>query len=316
MLFILCNEITIGGKRFHGLNHVKIKHSVHDLAATATIKIPVTAVLKQKGQPATATHMAQAIKIGDEVIIRLGYNGNLNTEFSGFVKQLNNKTPFEIVCEDMFYQCRRKSVTLEGENTLAGVLQACGLKQGSVANLTFDSFAIPNQSVASVLSKIKNDYNLAVFFGEGKINAFKPFPEKGETVKYLLRGNIVKDDDLKYQETENAKIKITAISVGLDGEELKVEKGDKNGVEKILRLYNVKDSEELEKLAENELQRSTYGYSGKIETFLLPYAAPGMVAEMTDTAYPERNGSYYIESVETTFGTSGARRSIEIGQKI
>ena len=82
-------------------------------------------------------------------------------------------------------------------------------------------------------------------------------------------------------------------------------------------FYDVKDQAELAALAQAELKRHSYdGYSGKIQTFLVPFAAPGMLAELEDEVYAYRNGRYYIESVETTFGTPGARRSIEIGIKV
>jgi len=41
-----------------------------------------------------------------------------------------------------------------------------------------------------------------------------------------------------------------------------------------------------------------------------------MVAEIEDEVYHQRDGRYYIESVETTYGTNGARRTMEIGIKI
>ena len=41
-----------------------------------------------------------------------------------------------------------------------------------------------------------------------------------------------------------------------------------------------------------------------------------MIAEINDEQYKERDGRYYIESVETTFGTNGARRVVEIGIKV
>ena len=74
---------------------------------------------------------------------------------------------------------------------------------------------------------------------------------------------------------------------------------------------------ELAALAAAELKRYSYdGYAGRITAFLQPYAAPCMVAEIEDEVYHERDGRYYIEGVETTYGTGGARRTVEIGIKI
>lgn len=78
----------------------------------------------------------------------------------------------------------------------------------------------------------------------------------------------------------------------------------------------MKDAAELKTLAREELKRYSFdGYRGKITTFLLPYALPGGVASIEDKVYNERSGDYFIESVETSFGTGGGRRVVEIGIK-
>ncbi len=47
-MYVLCSNITIGGKRFAGVHEVKIKRSIHLIGATASVKVPVTAVLRQE----------------------------------------------------------------------------------------------------------------------------------------------------------------------------------------------------------------------------------------------------------------------------
>ena len=42
-MFALCCEIKIGSVSFKSVHDVKIKRSLYDLMATATIKVPVTA---------------------------------------------------------------------------------------------------------------------------------------------------------------------------------------------------------------------------------------------------------------------------------
>ena len=317
-MFTLCSEITIGGKRFGGVHDVRIRRSIYELTATAIVKVPVTAVLKPSGKPATEVEVAKEIKAGDPVEIRLGYDDILNTEFKGYVKQLNLKTPLEIVCEDAFYLCRKKSVTLSGKTTLADVIGGCGLTDGYTAKLSMESFQVPNKPVSWVLAKLKKDYGLAVFFDlDGRVYASEPFKTVDETVKYRLRYNVIRDDDLKYQLAEDVKLKIKAVCVYRDGTKVEAKIGADDGTEKTMYFYDVKDEKELAALAQAELKRHSYdGYSGKIQTFLVPFAAPCMLAELEDDVYRYRNGRYYIESVETMFGTSGGRRTIEIGLKV
>ena len=140
---------------------------------------------------------------------------------------------------------------------------------------------------------------------------------QGETVKYRLRYNVIKDDELKYQLAEDVRLKVKAVCYYKDGTKIEGEIGEEGGETKTLYYYDVKDAGELKTLAREELERYRFdGYRGRIETFLAPYALPGMVAQLDDPVYRERGGNYYIESTEVTFGTGGARRKIEIGIKV
>ncbi|MCH5243412.1 MAG: hypothetical protein J1F29_00740 [Lentimicrobiaceae bacterium] len=51
----------------------------------------------------------------------------------------------------------------------------------------------------------------------------------------------------------------------------------------------------------------------ELTSFLVPYIEPCMIAEITDDAYSERNGKFFVEAVKTTFGCYGARRRISLG---
>lgn len=321
-MFTLRSEITIGGYRLGGVNEVKITRSIYELAARAVVKVPVTAVLKQKGTPPARVETAKAIKRGDRVVIKLGYDSAPREEFRGYVRNINLTTPVEIECEDEFYKCRERKVKLKGgTTTLADILKLCGLTAAYAETLTLKNFAIVGKSsptVAQVLAKLRTDYGLNIFFDlAGKIYACRAFRVVGDTVKYELRRNVIKDDQLKYHKKEDVKIEIKAICIKRDGSRIEATKGDKEGTERTLYFYDVESVQELTTLVEQELQRHSYdGYEGTIETFLVPFAAPTMVASITDPVYGEKNGDYYIEGVETTFGRGGARRKIEIGLKL
>lgn len=317
-MYVPCSKITIGDKHFDGVHEVRIKRSIHTIGATASVKVPVTAVLRQTGTPPAYVETARAIKPGDRVEIQLGYDGRLCTEFRGYVKQLNLQTPLEILCEDEFYTTRRRNVTLQGKTTLAAVLNACGLAVGYAATLTLEAFPADDKPVAWVLGQLQTKYGLAVWFDlEGRVYASEPYKVVSDPVKYRLRCNVVRDDDLKYQRAEDVKLRIKAVCIYRDGTKVEAVIGPKEGTEKKLYFYNVKDQRELAALADAELKRYSYdGYAGKITTFLRPYAAPCMVAQIEDEVYRERDGRYFIESTETTYGTNGARRTVEIGIRL
>lgn len=317
-MFILCSKITIGDKSFTGVSDVKIKRSIHELGATATIKVPVTAVLHSESEPPTYVETAQAIKVGDRVTVMLGYDGVKNVEFRGYVKLLNLKTPLEIVCEDEFYTTRSRKVTLQGKTTLHQILTDCGLRVGYAVTLTLSSFQADNKPVAWVLAKLQTEYGLTIWFDlDGKVYASEPYKVVGRDVKYRLRYNVISDDDLKYHRADDVKLKVKAVCIYKDGTKVEAEIGAKDGTEKKLYFYDVKEQNELAALAAAELRRYSFdGYSGKITTFLQPYAEPCMAAAIEDEVYNVRDGRYYIESTEVTYGTGGGRRTIEIGLKL
>lgn len=320
-MFVLCCEIKIGSVTFKSVHDVQIKRSIYNLAATAVIKVPVTAILKHSGEAPTHIETAEAVKVGDKVEIRLGYDNQLNTEFVGYVKRLNYKIPFEIECEDEYYQTRSVNcVFSKKETTLKQCLNTIlpAVKLGSCADLTLKNFIVNNKPGSWVLGMLKKEYGLTVFFDiNGNLYAGKAHDVQGDKVKYELRYNVIKDDDLKFQLAEDVKLKVKAVCYYKDGTKIEGELGEEGGETKTLYYYDVKNAQELKALAQEELKRYSFdGYRGKIETFLFPYALPGMVACLDDPVYQERSGNYYIESVDVSFGMSGARRNVEIGIKV
>jgi hypothetical protein len=319
-MFVMCCDIKIGSVSFASVHEVKIKRSIYNLAGTAIIKVPVTAVLKRTGEPPAHIETANAIKVEDKVEIKLGYDGTLHTEFIGYVKRLNYKVPLEIECEDEYYKTRFiNCVFSKKETSLKQCLNSVltGIKTGVITDLKLKNFVINNKPGSWLLGYLKKEYGLVVFFDiNGKLYAGKANDVKGETVKYRLRDNVISDDELKYQLAEDIKLKVKAVCYYKDGTKIEGEIGEDGGEQKTLYYYDVKDAKELKALANEELKRYSFtGYRGKITTFLFPYALPGMVASIDDPVYNERGGAYFIESVETTFGTGGGRRKIEIGIK-
>ena len=317
-MFVLCCEIKIGAVTFKSVHDVRIKRSLYDLAATAVIKVPVTAVLKHTGEPPTHIETAQAIKVGDSVEIKLGYDGTMNTEFRGYVKRLNYRVPLEIECEDEFYRLRSINCLFsKKETSLKDCLKSIlpGIEFGNVIDLTLKNFVVNNKPASWVLGLLKKDYGLVAFFDiNGKLYVGKAHDVMGEKVKYSLRENVISDDDLKYQLAEDIRLKVKAICYYHDGTKIEGELGEDGGEQRTFYYYDVKNAAELKALAQEELKRYSFdGYRGKIQTFLFPYALPGMVASLEDKVYNERSGDYFIEATEVAFGTSGARREVEIG---
>lgn len=323
-MFTLSCNITIGSVSFTSVADVVIKRSTREVNATAVIKVPVTAVLKQSGAEKTYIETAKQIKVGDPVTIQLGYDGNLKDEFKGFVKRLNYTVPLEIECEDWYWKLRYKTLKKSYPQTtikqlLNDVLAGSGatVHPGTI-DMTLKNTIVDNKTGAWVLEKLKSDYGLTVYFDiTGRLYVGKAYQVKSNRVKYELRGNVIKDDDLKFYRADDYKLKVEAKSYDRNGAKLEASVGAEGGEAKTLFFYDVKDVAQLKALAEQELKRYSFdGYRGKIETFLVPFAEPAMVAALADPTYTARGGDYYIESTEVRFGTGGGRRIVELGIKV
>lgn len=323
-MFVLCCDITIGSVSFQSVHEVLIKRSVHNLAATAVVKVPVTAVLKHKDEPPTYIETASAININDPVTIKLGYDGILQEEFKGYVKNINYKKPLEIECEDEFHKthitCRFSEKSSSLRNCLSTILPE--IKIGTCIDVTLKNYPINDKPGSAVLEQLKKDYNLLIFFDlEGNLHLGQMEDFTGPTVKYRMGYNVIQDNELKNKKADKAPLKVVAICNRKDGEQLREEEGIDGGETKIVEFSDVESSGELKKLAIATLKKFSYdGCEGKIQTFLIPYVQPCMVAEIDDPVYPERNGSYKVVSVETHFGFKdgnaiGGRRTVEIGIK-
>ena len=316
-MYVLTSNLQIGNVNFDSVHSVEIERSIHQLGDKATIMIPVTSLLTQAGETSTLVETAKQFKVGDRVIVELGYDKDNKKEFVGYVKSINLRTPIEIVCEDEFYQLRKKSTTLSGKTTLVDIVSKLGLTAGRVEGLSLRNFVCENMTYFEIISKLAQDYGLLMWFDlEGKFNATSIGKVVGETVKYALRENVINDNSLQYRKKEDVKLKVDAICDKKDGTEIKATIGDDGGAYETIYFYNVEDESELKTLAEQELQKRSYdGYDGEIETFLQPYCRPCDIAEITDKTYTDRSGSYLITGVRTTFGSGGGRRNVTIGIK-
>lgn len=324
-------HIIVGDYSFTAVNDVIVKRSIYSIGSTAKMKIPATAYFKQAGEPKTAVETAKQFKTGDDIVIKLSYLAYpYNIEFKGFVKRINYAFPVEIECEDWIYWLRRKQIKKSWEPgvTLKKVLNYIisdthrDIKlSGEVPQITFTGNFPINSNAADALQRIKDEYGLIAYFEtDGTLYVGLSYvPDKG-VVKYHLGGeqsNVVTAKDLKYRFADDIRLKIKAINIKLDNTRIEAELGDSDGEQRTLYFYNIESKQELEMLAKQEIDKLKFdGYDGKITSMLIPFSEPGMTAEITDPEYPDRSGSYYIESTEVRYGINGARRIVEIGNKM
>lgn len=322
-MFILEGKAQIGDFTFHAVNEIEITKSVEEMGDTAIIKLPTRFKVKQNGEQ---KYTETALKVGDPVIITLGYEGKYSgVEFTGYVKKIKPTTPLEIHCEDAIWLLRRKSISKfwNSSVTLKEILQEVvkdtPIKLApEIQDIKLDKWIIRNANGAQVLQSFKNDFLMSVFMtDEGKLYCgLEELTNIGQTVVYDLNYNIV-ENNLEFKSKEDRRIKIKFTYIDGKNKRESIEVGDPDGENREYHTSVISDMKKLREMATSELKKLKYdGFDGDITSFLVPFATRGMKAKIIDSEHPNREANYFIKKVVTTFGNSGARRKVTLGSKI
>lgn len=355
-MFVLNSDITIGKFRFSGVKEVHVKKSLHSLGDSAVIRIPSRCrVMRKDGKTdpgiiTTANLFKDEMKDGKPVsipvIIKLGYNGELRTEFEGFVFRRNAGMPLEIECEGYARQLRLNN-NLSGfvkDSSAKELLEmACGIRdvkgkklaqpktditvvcQDDVPMKNIKLIACNGMQIVDEVKKISQG-TLAVFFISPKVLwcgfTYTPYVDKKDPfgngrVKYRLGYNCIKDNGLK-ERIVTEPVQVIFGTTVASGQVVETASEATYAVKKDKTVFNnVQDRNWMLKMANEKQYKLNYtGYEGHLTGFLNPFAQPGYMATIVDATYPERTGDYMVESTEVRFGTSGARRTVEIGPLI
>lgn len=312
-------DITIGKLRLTMLESVVVKRSVENLADIATITLPSAVYNK-------ALEIEDKVKEGDAVVIKFGYNAelqNLPTEFEGYVESIaTDDGSIKINCEDEIYNFRKdlKDKVLTNVS-LKDLLQHVTKELGGFDiscdyDFKYDKFTIYNATGFDVLKKVQEETKANIYLKGTTLHVHPQYAEVGKKVIYDFAVNIEKSD-LKYKDAKKRKFIATIEGTDSKGKTVKVTKGTPGGDKFTLKIPGVSDLATLEKRAEEELKiRSYSGYEGSITGWLIPGVEPTDKAEIRDADYEYKKGTYYVVSVETTFAEQGGSRKVTIGKNI
>lgn len=309
---VMTGHIVINGFVYDQFSSAKINSSWQNLSDTAEVVIPRSLYFALE-------NLHEKIKVGAEIEIHLGYDGVNNIEFTGYITRVNTGMPVILYCEDKMWMLKQKKASVALRNaSLTDLVNSLKIEyQTNVADIVIGDVLIEAQTIAQVLKMLQDEYNLYSYFDKGVLVVGKVYTDNSGTVVYDFEKNIPSgQDSLIYKSADDNKIKIIAESIKTDGTILNAEYGDNEGVENKLKYSGVNTADELAKLAENDYKRlKVNGLHGPITTFGEPFVRHGYTAKITSNQYPERAGTYYIESVNTEFTESGFRREVRIGQK-
>jgi hypothetical protein len=308
----MSSKITIGKFVFNSrVNDVEINTSRKNSTQTATIKLPN--YVRLTGEP---TKLEKLIKVGDAVTIALGYDDNLVQEFTGYVVRIKPNETLDLMCEDEMWKYKQSTVTKSwAQIQLKALLQEL-FPQATIncPDVLLKPFRLDGVTKARALEVLKDEYLLSSYFRNGKLVLGFAYYETGlGNVIYDFQKNAI-GDSLEFTRKEDVKIKVKAISIQPDNTRHEIEYGDNDGDTITLNFYN-KTTSELTALAKEKINQLKYdGYKGSLTGFGVPYAQHGMTAELRDSRYPERAGSYFIDGVKIMYNSAGFRREVQLGR--
>lgn len=309
-------DIQIGKYRLGLLESATIHKSVDLLTDTAVIVVPGIIY----GQ---SLDIEEKVKVGDQVTIKLGYDGELVTEFEGYLQRIDtDDSSLTFNCEDGIFLTRKPVKDKQfGKTTVKAIVQYCLSEIGmSELNCTYDigyeKFVIKNANAYDVLKKLQDETKANIYMKGTQLNIHPAYIEKGGVVQYDFAKNI-ESSDLKYRNADDRKFEVVVEGVGLDGKKKTVKVGITGGEKRTVKVLSSMSESDMKKRGEEEMKYLSYtGYEGSITGWLIPYCEPTYSAHVRDKDYEFKNGSYYVVSVTTSFDENGGVRKVELGRKL
>lgn len=314
---VLNSHTTIGDFSFEWLNNLEIESGWEHSTDKGKIVLPKKVQIKNATGDVVA-ELSDYIKVGQKVLVRIGYDGVLNTVFSGYVSDFIPKTPLEILVEDEMWNLKQTTITGSAKNeTVEGLMSKhFSAYISDVVNVSLGNYYIQGLSQAKILEQLKSDFGLYSFFRGDTLVVGKRYNSVTAATHIFQLGANVVSDDLVFKEKDQIKLKIKAISNNADGTKTEIEIGDIDGEERTLNFYNL-SARELRLAADREKERLLYdGYRGSFTAFGEPFVKHGDIVVVNDYQQDASDSSYWVDEVVYSFGINGYRQKITLGPRV
>lgn len=323
MAFYLTSSITIGNYKNVKPNKVTWKTDVGSFTDSCTITLPRITHMVNETDDKTLDLEGRKIyqfKEGDKVEVLLGYNNKNEKRFAGFIRRIKMGVPVELECEGYGYQLydvifNKTYSNVSIKQLLKDLVQGTEIKfSPEIPDIPLKNVRFKNATGIQVLEWIKKECSLAVYFNFDELYVGTTFGKIQKTVKIALNKNVIKDDDFQQRKVDK-NIKIVVREKNEQGEVKKtksdVKKYDNEKEVKIKAGIPVNFLKEI--VNRLQTQEEYKGYEGNIQLFLVPYVNKGMRVDYEGGMYPEKTGSYFVQSVQGEFGMSGGRQTVQLG---
>ena len=298
----------------------EIDRSSEDLTDTCKITLPKRMLWDHKqGAP---------IRRGDKVRVSLGYDGDLQLAFVGYIREVGFKTPVVIECEDEMYQLKQRPAVKKAypNASLSQILTDQGITSFKVlGEQTLGAYRVTADNVASLLGELREQGVRSFFrYEEGTpvlyVGVIFDRGASGKPSQVIRTGiNLISDTSLKEQRGDTMRIKVKAISFLPSAKrgqrkKIKLELGDSDGELRTIHTYG-KNEAELRAWAEQEIKRiKRDGLTGSVTTFgarlLDKLDTVGIVIDGV------RKGVYQVKKVTIKYSTEGFRQEVTLGFRV
>lgn len=301
------------------IESVVITKSVEQLMDVAEVKFPAKNYNKY----------ADKVKVGDSILVKLGYDDNLPEEFFGYIQKIeNDEGIITLKCEDpiTLFRCdidNKQYTNITVNELLKQSLNAVKKEKNKNFGLEcsfdfkYDSFVVENATAFDVLNKIIEETHANIFMKDNKLYVEPQYYKTYGIVNYDFSKNIDSEAmELKYQNQDDNPVLVRLEYTDQSGKKSIIEKGKKGG-DIVTINSSAKDIKSLQTLLDNEFDKISYtGYSGSFQSWLQPFCDAGYKATIIDTDNEEHTGNYYVLAVETSYSSNGGIRTVTLGKKL
>lgn len=316
-MYRLTANITIDGGRRWQLEEVTAVEITRDTEKlTDECRITLPKKVKWDGEPDIP------VRRGDMVSVSLGYDGELQAAFSGYVRDVGFKTPIVLVCEDEMFKLKQQPAQKKAYRNvdLETLLkdQGIGCEIRVFGEQRLGQYRVTADTVASLLGKLQQQ-GIRSFFrtedGQPVLYCGVLFERETSTSQVFATGlNIIDDQSLEQQQADTMRLRVKAVSLMPDNKKVKVEVGDADGELRVLHTYNKTESE-LKAWAEQEVKRlKRDGLTGSFKTF--GYRLVDKLDVIGMKIDGEKKGCYQVKKNVIKYDTGGFRQEITLGYRV
>ncbi|CCZ13766.1 hypothetical protein QUW50_08280 [Barnesiella viscericola] len=316
-MYRLTAKITIDGGRRWQLEEVTAVEITRDTEKlTDECRITLPKKVKWDGEPDIP------VRRGDMVSVSLGYDGELQAAFSGYVRDVGFKTPIVLVCEDEMFKLKQQPAQKKAYRNvdLETLLkdQGIGCEIRVFGEQRLGQYRVTADTVASLLGKLQQQ-GIRSFFrtedGQPVLYCGVLFERETSPSQVFATGlNIIDDQSLEQQQADTMRLRVKAVSLMPDNKKVKVEVGDADGELRVLHTYNKTESE-LKAWAEQEVKRlKRDGLTGSFKTF--GYRLVDKLDVIGMKIDGEKKGCYQVKKNVIKYDTGGFRQEITLGYRV